>query len=99
MEQPETGGLNAPKHAGGRPRLDIAVNEVLDSLSKGNTVSQTAKMLGIPRQAVYRAIHSSSTGTLKKTVKEQSVDQWVDQASFGQGSEGHRLTSDGSIRD
>jgi hypothetical protein len=55
---------NPSKHAGGRPKLDIAVSEVLDNISKGQTVAQTAKTMGISRQAVYRAIYSSPTGIL-----------------------------------
>jgi len=60
----ETGVLKPKKRAGGRPKLDIAVSEVLDNISNGKTVAQTAKTMGISRQAVYRAIYSSPTGIL-----------------------------------
>jgi DNA invertase Pin-like site-specific DNA recombinase len=55
----ETVALKPTKGTGGRPKLDIAVSEVLDSLSKGTTVAQTARAMGISRAAVYRTIHSS----------------------------------------
>ena len=60
----EIGASKPKKHAGGRPRLEVSLPEVLDNLSKGNTVAQTARAMGISRQAVYRAIYSSPTGIL-----------------------------------
>ena len=60
----ETGVLKLKNLAGGRPKLGIAVNEVLDNISNGQTVAQTARTMGISRQAVYRAIYSSPTGIL-----------------------------------
>jgi DNA invertase Pin-like site-specific DNA recombinase len=64
-EKPADSGALKPKnHAGGRPKLDIAVSEVLDSLSKGNTVTQTARAMGISRQSVYRVIHGDADGNV-----------------------------------
>ena len=65
LEKPAETGVSKPKKGtGGRPKLDIAVAEVLDNISNGKTVSQTARAMGISRQAVYRAIYSSPTGIL-----------------------------------
>ena len=64
-EKPAETGVSKPKKGtGGRPKLDIAVAEVLDNISNGKTVAQTARAMGISRQAVYRAIYSSPTGIL-----------------------------------
>jgi len=52
------------KHPGGRPPLDVDVAGVLDSIANGTNVTETAKLMGISRQAVYRAIHSSPHGSL-----------------------------------
>ncbi len=60
----ETGVSNPKRHAGGRPRLEVSLPEVLDALSKGNTVTQTARLMGISRQAVYRVIHGDADGNV-----------------------------------
>lgn len=64
----ETGVSKPRKNTGGRPRLNVSLNEVLDNLSKGNTVAQTARAMGISRGAVYRTIHSSP----------EAMDLWAD---------------------
>jgi DNA invertase Pin-like site-specific DNA recombinase len=45
---------NPTKHAGGRPALDIAPNEVYDALHEGQTVTEVAKKFGISRASVYK---------------------------------------------
>ena len=46
-EEPgDSGALTTPKRVGGRPRLDIAVNGVLRSLSEGKSKSEIARELG-----------------------------------------------------
>ena len=45
---------NPTKHAGGRPPLEIAPNEVYDALREGQTVTEVAKKFGISRGSVYK---------------------------------------------
>ena len=45
---------NPTKHAGGRPALDIAPNEVYDALREEQTVTEVAKKFGISRSSVYK---------------------------------------------
>ena len=53
------GASKTKKDAGGRPKLEIDRNEVLDRLSNGESVAETARSMGISRQAVYRVRSSS----------------------------------------
>ena len=54
-------GQKVPKGVVGRPRLDIPVHKVLGALSKGQTVTQTAKKFEISRGSVYRIKNESRT--------------------------------------
>ena len=58
-ESLKAGGETTLKHPGGRLPLDIDVARVLDRIGNGKTVTETANLMGISRQAVYRTIRSS----------------------------------------
>ena len=61
-EEPgDSGALTTPKRVGGRPRLDIAVNGVLRSLSEGKSKSEIARELGVHRRSIDRVIEQSPT--------------------------------------
>jgi len=61
-EEPgDSGALTIPKRVGGRPRLDIAVNGVLRSLSEGKSKSEIARELGVHRRSIDRVIEQSPT--------------------------------------
>ena len=62
-ERCETCHQKVPKGVVGRPRLDIPVLKVINALSKGLTVTETAKKFGISRASVYRfrAMQCSTT--------------------------------------
>ena len=57
----ETEALKPTKGTGGRPRLDIAVNGVLRSLSEGKSKSEIARELGVHRRSIDRGIEQSPT--------------------------------------
>ena len=61
-EEPgDSGALTTPKRVGGRPRLGIAVNGVLRSLSEGKSKSEIARELGVHRRSIDRVIEQSPT--------------------------------------
>ena len=47
-------GQKVPRRRVGRPRLAVPVQNVLDALTSGLTVTETARKFGISRASVYR---------------------------------------------
>ena len=57
----ETGVSNVLNHACGRPKLDIAINEVLRMLTEGELKSSIARLIGVHRQSIDPVIEQSPT--------------------------------------
>ena len=57
----ETGVLKPQNHAGGRPKLDIPLPEVLRMLSEGQSKSFIARTMGVHRRSIDRTIEDSPT--------------------------------------
>ena len=50
----DSGASKTKKDVGGRPPLEIDLNEVYDALREGLTVTEVAKKFGISRGSVYK---------------------------------------------
>jgi len=69
---PHCGG-KLPRRPVGRPRLHVGVQNVLNALSGGASVSSVAQKLGISRASVYR-IRDQKTNAIPQGARESKID-------------------------